>query len=214
MKKTIISILLISSLTFGVEIKDGIMEYDNGNYAKAYKIFYALAKNGDPKAQYNIALMSLSGKGTKINHEEAISWYTKAADQNHALSQYSLGYMYQKQAKTNPLLINQAKYWYTQAMANGMKEAYTNMAFLYYNGYGKNIPRNIPKAMVLLTKAASMGDANAQLNLAIIYGWRDDLPNDKHKAYKYLKQALANGKSEASTYLDMLCKESVWACKE
>lgn len=214
MKKIIISVLLIGSFVFGTEMKDGMAEYDKGNYAKAYKIFYALAKNGDPKARYNIALMSLSGKGTKVSREEAISWYTKAADQNHALSQYSLGYMYQKQAKTNPLLINQSKYWYTQAMANGVKEAYTNMAFLYYNGYGKDIPRDIPKAIVLLNKAASMGDANAQLNLAIIYGWKNDVPNDKQKTYKYLKQALANGKSEASAYLDVLCKESVWACKE
>jgi len=214
MKKIIISALLIGSFAFGMEMKDGIAEYDKGNYAKAYKIFYALAKNGDPKAQYNIALMSLSGKGTNVSHKEAISWYTKAADQNHAPSQYSLGYMYQKQAKTKPLLINQAKYWYTQAMGNGVKEAYTNMAFLYYNGYGKDIPRDIPKAIVLLNKAASMGDANAQLNLAIIYGWKNDVPNDKQKTYKYLKQALANGKSEASAYLDVLCKESVWACKE
>jgi len=214
MKKIIISVLLIGSFAFGTEMKDGMAEYDKGNYTKAYKIFYALAKNGDPKAQYNIALMSLSGKGTKVSREEAISWYTKAADQNHAPSQYSLGYMYQKQAKTNPLLINQSKYWYTQAMANGVKEAYTNMAFLYYNGYGKDIPRDIPKAIVLLNKAASMGDANAQLNLAIIYGWKNDVPNDKQKTYKYLKQALANGKSEASAYLDVLCKESVWACKE
>jgi len=214
MKKIIISALLIGSFAFGTEMKDGIAEYDKGNYAKAYKIFYALAKNGDPKAQYNIALMSLSGKGTKVSREEAISWYAKAADQKHAPSQYSLGYMYQKQAKIKPLLINQAKYWYTQAMGNGVKEAYTNMAFLYYNGYGKDIPRDIPKAIVLLNKAASMGDANAQLNLAIIYGWKNDVPNDKQKTYKYLKQALANGKSEASAYLDVLCKESVWACKE
>jgi TPR repeat protein len=122
--------------------------------------------------------------------------------------------MYQKQAKTKPLLINQAKYWYTQAMTNGVKEAYTNMAFLYYTGYGKDIPKDIPKAITLLSKAASMGDANAQLNLAIIYGWKNDVPNDKQKTYKYLKQALSCGKSEASAYLDVLCKESVWACKE
>lgn len=214
MKKIIISALLIGSFAFGTEMKNGIAEYDKGNYAKAYKIFYALAKNGDPKAQYNIALMSLSGKGTKIDHEEAISWYTKAAEHNHAPSQYSLGYMYQKQAKKNPSLINQAKYWYTQAMTNDIKEAYTNMAFLYYNGYGKEIPKDVPKAIVLLNKAALMGDANAQLNLAIIYGWKNDVPNDKQKTYKYLKQALSHGKSEANIYLDILCKESVWACKE
>ncbi|MBN2721868.1 MAG: sel1 repeat family protein [Campylobacterales bacterium] len=213
MKKIIISVLLFGSFAFGTEMKDGIDEYNKRNYVKAYKIFYVLAKDGDPKAQYNIALMSLSGKGTKIDHEEAISWYTKAADQNHAPSQYSLGYMYQKQAKTNPRLINQAKYWYTQAMMNGNKEAYTNLAFLYYNGYGKEMLKDVPKAIMLLNKAASMGDADAQLNLAIIYGWKNDVPNDKQKAYKYLKQALSNGKSEASTYLDVLCKESVWACK-
>ena len=98
-------------------------------------------------------------------------------------------------------------------MKNNFREAYTNMAFLYYNGYAKIIPKDIHKAIILFTKAAQMGDSNAQLNLGIIYGWSDEILKNKLKSYSYLKQALENGNGQAGNYLDVLCKESSWICR-
>jgi len=46
-----------------------------------------------------------------------------------------------------------------------------------------------------------------------MYAWGEDIPNDKMKAYDNFKKALNAGKSEASQYLDRLCKESAWVCK-
>jgi len=195
-------------------IDDGMAYYNKGNYNKAFETFYLLAKdNNDTKAQYNTALMFLKGQGVNKSRKDALYWYTKAADQNHAPSQYTLGYLYQKDAKTSPILIKQAKYWYERAMKNNSREAYTNMAFLYYNGYGKMIPKDTHKAIILFSKAAAMGDSNAQLNLGIIYGWSDEVLKNKLKSYDYLKQALQNGRGEAGGYLDILCKESSWICR-
>lgn len=195
-------------------IDDGMAYYNKGNYNKAFETFYILAKdNNDTKAQYNTALMFLKGQGVNKSRKDALYWYTKAANQNHAPSQYTLGYLYQKDAKASPILIKQAKYWYERAMKNNFREAYTNMAFLYYNGYGKMIPKNTRKAIILFSKAAAMGDSNAQLNLGIIYGWSDEVLKNKLKSYDYLKQALQNGRGEAGGYLDILCKESSWICR-
>lgn len=214
MKKIILTALLGFSFVNSATINEGMAYYNKGDYAKAFEIYYILAKdNNDTKAQYNTALMFLKGQGVNKSNKDALYWYTKAANQNHAPSQYALGYMYQKDAKTNPTLIKQAQYWYGRAMKNNFREAYTNMAFLYYNGYAKIIPKDIHKAIILFTKAAEMGDSNAQLNLGIIYGWSDEILKNKLKSYSYLKQALENGNGQAGNYLDVLCKESSWICR-
>ncbi|MDD5358792.1 MAG: tetratricopeptide repeat protein [Sulfurovaceae bacterium] len=214
MKKIILMIFMGFSFLNSATIDDGMAYYNKGNYNKAFETFYILAKdNNDTKAQYNTALMFLKGQGVNKSRKDALYWYTKAANQNHAPSQYTLGYLYQKDAKASPILIKQAKYWYERAMKNNFREAYTNMAFLYYNGYGKMIPKNTRKAIILFSKAAAMGDSNAQLNLGIIYGWSDEVLKNKLKSYDYLKQALQNGRGEAGGYLDILCKESSWICR-
>lgn len=116
MKKIILTALLGFSFVNSATINDGMAYYNKGDYAKAFEIYYILAKdNNDTKAQYNTALMFLKGQGINKSNKDALYWYTKAANQNHAPSQYSLGYMYQKDAKTNPTLIKQAQYWYGRA---------------------------------------------------------------------------------------------------
>ena len=92
-----------------------------------------------------------------------------------------------------------------------MTQSYNNLAALYLEG--KNVPHNNKKAFELFKKAADKGDANAQINVAVMYAWGEDIPNDKMKAYDNFKKALNAGKIEASQYLDRLCKESAWVCK-
>jgi TPR repeat protein len=59
-----------------------------------------------------------------------------------------------------------------------------------------------------------MDDAGAQINIAVIYAWGAKIIRNKPQAYVYLKKALKSGKSEASVYLERLCKESAWACQD
>ena len=47
-----------------------------------------------------------------------------------------------------------------------------------------------------------------------MYAWGENIMHDKLKAYENLKAALHAGKSEASEYLDKLCRESAWVCKD
>jgi TPR repeat protein len=214
MKKIVLTVFFCFSMLNAMSMSDGIKEYNSGNYKKAFEVFYILAKKDNNKeAEYNTALMYLKGLGVNKSDKDALYWYLKAANQNHAPSQYSLGYFYQKEAKKNPDQIKQAKYWYERAMKNNFKEAYTNMAYIYYTGYGNIIPKDPNKALTLFQKAAAMGDSNAQLNLGIIYGWSDEVLKNKLKSYNYLKQALENGNGNAGNYLDILCKESNWICK-
>lgn len=52
------------------------------------------AEKGNSKAQNNLALMYLQGKGVAQSYPEAMKWYRKAAEQGLATAQDSLGVMY------------------------------------------------------------------------------------------------------------------------
>jgi TPR repeat protein len=213
MKKYILLALFSSVFILATPFGDGFKYYKQKNYDKAYEIFYTLASNGDPKSQYNIATLTMQGKGVKADRKKAFTWYKRAANAGHGPSMYSLAHMYQQDAIKDPTLMTEVKVWYEKAMALDVRQAYTNMGFLYYTGYGKVVPKNIDTAIELFSQAAAMGDSSAMLNLGVLYGWKKDVPSDKLKAHKYLIQAINGGQGMAGIYLDKLCLESPWVCK-
>lgn len=54
--------------------------YEAGDYKKAYKSYYKLAKIGDHKSQYWVATMNAQGEGRKVNLEDAYGWSYLAAE--------------------------------------------------------------------------------------------------------------------------------------
>jgi len=203
--------LLAAGLTAG-EFEEAVAEYNQGNYIKALDAFYVLAKEGHPKAQFNVALIYANGKGVNKDIYQAKEWYKKAAEQGNTAAQYNLAKLIsQSSDKTDPRAQEEVRYWYEKAAEGGRKEAMNDLALLYLKGDG--VKQNKIKAFELFKKAALLGDASAQVNVALMYAWGKGIPNDKIKAYKNLKQALRQGKTEASPYLERLCKESSWACQ-
>lgn len=213
MKKYTLLAFLSSVFILATPFDDGFKYYKQKDYAKAYEIFYTLASNGDVKSQYNIATLTMQGKGIKADRQKAFEWYKRAANAGHGPSMYSLAKMLEQDAIKDPSLMPEVKIWYEKAMTHDVRQAYTNMGFLYYTGYGKVVPKNVDMAIELFGKAAKMGDSSAMLNLGVLYGWKKDVPNDKLKAHKYLTSAINNGNGMAGIYLDKLCLESPWVCK-
>ncbi|KYJ85588.1 tetratricopeptide repeat protein [Sulfurovum riftiae] len=204
-------VLLAAGLCAG-EFDEAVAEYNQGNYIKALDAFYVLAKEGHPKAQFNVGLIYANGKGVNKDRYQAMVWYRKAAEQGNTAAQYNLAKLIaQRPDKEDPRALEQIKYWYEKAAEGGRKEAINDLALLYLEG--KGVKKNKLKAFELFKKAAEMGDSAAQLNVALMYAWGEGLPNDKIKAYKNLKKALSQGRTEASAYLERLCKESSWACQ-
>jgi len=194
------------------EYDDALKAYHQGGYMKAFSLFFSLAKEGDAKAQYNVAMMYENAQGVTKDTIEARKWYEKAAQQGNAQAQYNLGYIYAKEAKKgNPHGYEKAKYWYEKAAKGGVKEAYNNLASFYL--YGITVPKSETKALALLEKGAQANDSRAQVNSAKLYAWGDEVQHNKLKAYEYLKKALKAGEGEAGEYLDRLCKESAWVCQ-
>ena len=212
MMKTLLIFIAIGVSLYATEFKEASQAYQKGAYIQAFNDFYILAKEGDKLAQHNVGMMYSLGKGAKKDSAKAISWYEKAAKQGLGVSAYNLGEIYQKRGKKDPHAYTKAKYWYEKAIEEKVKEAYNNLATLYINGYG--VIKDIPKALKLLEKAAALDNAKAQVNVAVLYAWGEGITHNKMKAYENLKKALSAGESEASGYLDKLCQESAWVCKD
>jgi len=203
--------VLVSGLWAG-EFETAVTEYEQGNYIRALDAFYVLAKDGDPKAQFNVGLIYANGKGVNKDSYQAMEWYKKAAEQGNSAAQYNLAKLIaQRPDSKDPRAMKKIMYWYEKAAESGRKEAVNDLALLYLEG--KGVEKNEFKAFELFKKAARMGDSAAQINLALIYAWSEKLPKDKIKAYKHLKKALSQGRTEASVYLERLCTESSWACQ-
>jgi len=49
------------------------------------------AQAGDPRAQRQLGEMYAAGRGTAVDHAQAVRWYRAAADRGDAEAQYRLG---------------------------------------------------------------------------------------------------------------------------
>ena len=101
--------------------------YDAGDFATAFSIAQPLAVNGNPNAQYLLALMYDDGHGVELDDLSAIEWYTAAAHQGHISSQFNLAYMYDYGEGVDEDN-KQAVHWYTQSAEQGDVSAQLNLA--------------------------------------------------------------------------------------
>jgi len=64
-------------------------------YEEAVKFFRKAGQAGNPKAQYNLAMMYENGWGVARDYKESAAWYQKAAAQNQILAQANLAVQYE-----------------------------------------------------------------------------------------------------------------------
>ena len=70
-----------------------VLFFSNYTFAD-YKAVLKKAKQGDPKAQYSLAIMYQFGKGVPEDDRKAFKWTQLAAMQGYPKAQNNLGYMY------------------------------------------------------------------------------------------------------------------------
>ena len=100
---------------------------------------------------------------------------------------------------------------YQKAANKGNVLAQNNLGLSYDNGQG--VKQDYKKAMAFYQKAADQGDANAQSNLGNMYYFGKGVKKDKIKTYQLWMKAAKQGNAVAQNNLDIICKESPWACK-
>ena len=79
--------------------------------------------------------MNEYGQGVSRNDAEAIRWYRKAADQDHALAQFRLGDLYSN-GEGSPRDEIEAAKWYRLAADQGLGAAQFRLGMIYAEGKG------------------------------------------------------------------------------
>ncbi|MEH6344039.1 MAG: tetratricopeptide repeat protein [Bermanella sp.] len=136
---------------------------------------------------YNQASDYYYGRNGKyLNQEKAFPLYLKAANQNHVMSQYSLGLMYQKGNGVSKNL-QQAFYWFEQSAKQGYVWSQNILGGLYKDGEGTS--KNLEKAVYWLAKAAEQDHTWSQYNLAKMYKYGEGVKKDYKQAVHWYRKA-------------------------
>ena len=178
---------------------------------------YLDAVKGDADAQCDLGERYYDGdEYVRKNLTKAVKWYTKAAEQGHAVAQCYLGFCYADGVGIEKDL-DKALRWFTQAtetehmtvneIANcyldaikGNTDAQFDLGNRYYYGYDY-VRKNLTKAVEWYTKAAEQGHAKAQFNLGLCYEYGIGVEKDLIKAMEWYTKASKHGYEKAKERL-------------
>lgn len=168
MKRLIVFVVAIwmcpVSPSHGTEVTDmlrkGIEAYKQGDYVTALQIFYPLAKQGKPSAQYLLGSMYLYGQGVAQNDTMAVVWFLKVAKSGEPHSQNYLckAYTYGIGTEENPQM---AAKWCLKAAYRGDVFAQKVVGLHYETGEG-GLPQSYIDAHMWYNLASAQGDEEAK----------------------------------------------------
>ncbi len=118
------------------------------------------AKQGLSEAQYSLAEMYFSGKGTAVDEKSGLMWLTKAAEQGYADAQYDLSERYLK-GKAVSVNLAVAEIWFNKAMRQGHKDT----AGIFAPLMSSKQERAVAAENVVRTRAASLAAAARKQDL-------------------------------------------------
>ena len=153
------------------------------------------AKDGNPKAQYQLGNTYYFGEGIQHDYTEAVKWYRKAADQGYAGAQYNLGVAYHS-GQGVPQDYGEALKWYRKAADQGYAIAQYNLGVAYR--FGQGVPQDYGEAVKWFREAADQGHSGAQYNLGVAYENGRGVPQDFSLAYLWF--SLSASKSTDKDY--------------
>jgi localization factor PodJL len=162
-------------------------------------ILRAALAQGDPTAEYELALRYAEGRGVPQNLEEAARWFDRAANAGLVPAQFRLGSLYEKGTGVKKDL-QAARRLYVSAAEKGNAEAMHNLAVLIAEGVdGKP---DYKSAVQWFRKAAAHGVGDSQYNLGILYGRGIGVEQNLQESFKWFSLAAAQGDQEAAKKRD------------
>ena len=162
---------------------------------EAVHVLERLWNQGLTVAAHQLGKCYRDGLGVIPDEEQAERWFRLSAEAGNDYSQYALGTLLQEQGR-----IQEALQWYEQASAQGNQYADYRLGKLYLTG--KNVPKDIEKAVRHLTASTEAGNQYAQYALGKLYLMGRDIPQDREKALYWITQAAGQGNEYAQFFLD------------
>jgi TPR repeat protein len=118
-----------------MELASGIAAFEAKEFRRSLQLLQPLAENGNPEAQYRLAVQYQAGLGVVPNELQAYRWMREAAGQYHALALHGLGimYLYGECVEKNE---REAAKWLQRAADQGLAGSIAALASMYEQGLG------------------------------------------------------------------------------
>ena len=162
----------------------------------AQKLRRAAERKGKAEDQYQLGFLYYLGEqGLQRDLVAAAKWWSKAAAQEHADAQYSVGLSFTKGEgveQNHELAVT----WYEKAAEHGHVGAMGRLGWLYRIGRG--VQQNDALAVEWWKKGAVGDDVLSQYNLGVGYMHGEfGLPKNAHCAKIYMMAAAKQGDADA-----------------
>ena len=164
--------------------------YKMGDFEIAFEVAYPLAEQGDPGAQYLMAIMLATGRGIKKDCDLAAVWFKDAAYGGYTLAQYVLGQHYEF-GDCVPKDFTEAFRWYMKAAFKEQPDAQFKLGWMFENGLG--VEENAAKAAVWYARAADNGVMDGQYRLGLLALGGRGVAEDLQFAVRLLSEAAERG---------------------
>ncbi|HTH15150.1 MAG TPA: tetratricopeptide repeat protein, partial [Magnetospirillum sp.] len=152
------------------------------------------AMQGDPEAQYQLALAFRDGKGMKKSPAEAVSWFAIAAGNGEKTAAVEVAKAYEQGAGVKRDT-NAAALWWQRAGVLGDEAAKARFLQLFLSGETENLGGPIGASW--LEALAAQGRIDAILALGAAYEKGEGVPVDLAKARHWYEDAAFSGDTEA-----------------
>ncbi|WP_038050166.1 MULTISPECIES: tetratricopeptide repeat protein [unclassified Thioalkalivibrio] len=164
-----------------------------------YEIRESNAQKGNTAAMFDVGMANYAGRGTAVDYDQALRWFARAADADHASAHYYLGYLFatgkgtsadaershEHYSRAAELGHADAQYWLGSHLANGEQDPTAALEWLgkaadqglpaaqYYVGLmhenGQGTSRDPAAAARWYTAAAEQGYRHAQIGLGRLH---------------------------------------------
>ncbi|KEA64689.1 hypothetical protein ADIMK_1142 [Marinobacterium lacunae] len=171
-----------------------------GNYSDARSACAGPAEKGDPRAQYNMALVFRSLR----QYEESLNW-AQMASPHSAEARYLLGQLYEAGQGVEKDIDN-ALSWYRDAAEQGYPAAQYKVGRFLAEGLGSE--PSPAAAMGWYERAAAQGQAEAQLALGNMLLQGESVTADPVQGRYWVLRAARQGLANAQLLLGELAEQS------
>lgn len=120
---------------FDMDLSSGIAAFESKHFNSAAPLLAPLAADGNPEAQYRMAIMAQNGLGMVENELMAYKYMKAAAEAGLGLAQHGLGFMY-LEGECVEANGEKALEWFTKAADQGLIGSMTTIAMMYQEGKG------------------------------------------------------------------------------
>jgi TPR repeat protein len=162
------------------------------------------AEAGDAEAQYQLGATYALGQGVPRNYKAAVSWFRRAAEQDHIGAAYNLGVMYAGGRGVRQDFA-EALRWYRKAADQGHTAAQASLGALY--ALGRGVEKDDANALAWFRKAADQGDAGAEYNLGVMYAEGRGVSRNLAEAAAWYSRAADQGNASAQSNLGAMYSE-------